>query len=97
MTDDPREIHVEHLLGRRVRDSRGGNIGRIEELCVDTVDGLPCVVEIDVGPGALFERIGAFVHQLPFFSRIPWSPRVRRIRWDEIDLTDQWHPRLHDR
>jgi hypothetical protein len=88
------EIHVEHLLGRRVRDAGGAAIGRIEELCVDVVDGLPVVVEIHVGPGALLERIGAFVHQLPFFSRIPWTPHIRRIPWDEIDLRDPRHPRL---
>jgi sporulation protein YlmC with PRC-barrel domain len=97
MRGQEREIHVEHLLGKRVRDARGKAIGRIQELCVDMVDGLPAVVEIHVGPGALFERVGAFVHQLPFFSLIPWTPTLRRIRWDEIDLSDEWHPRLRDR
>lgn len=87
MTDDPApEIHVERLLGRKVRDARGKVIGRIEELCVDMVDGLPVVVEFHVGPAALFERIGAFVHLLPFFSLIPWTPTLRRIPWNEIDL-----------
>jgi hypothetical protein len=87
-------VHVEHLLGRRVRDADGVVVGRLEELCVEIVNGDPVVTEFHVGPAALLERIGAFVHQLPFFALLPWSRRLRRIRWDEIDLTDPRHPRL---
>jgi hypothetical protein len=90
----PRELHVEHLLGRRVRDANGAVIGRVEELCVEIVDGEPLVTEIHVGAAALLERIGAFVHQLPFVALIPWSPRLHRIRWNEIDWSDPRHPRL---
>ena len=90
----PREVHVEHLLGRRVRDANGAVIGRVEELCVEIVDGDPVVMELHVGPSALLERIGAFVHQLPFVALVPWSRRIHRIRWSEIDLSDPRHPRV---
>lgn len=86
------EVHVERLLGRRVRDANGVVIGRIEELCVEIVDGDPVVTEFHVGSAALFERIGSFVHQLPFFSLIPWKPKLHRIRWNEMDLRDPSHP-----
>lgn len=91
------EVHVERLLGRRVRDANGAVVGRIEEVCVEIVDGEPVVAEFHVGSAALLERIGAFVHELPFFSLIPRLPRLRTIRWDEIDLRDPSYPRLRAR
>jgi sporulation protein YlmC with PRC-barrel domain len=94
MTPAPHEVHVEHLLGRKVRDAQGKVVGRIEELCVEIRDGEPVVVEIHAGPAALLERIGAFVHQLPFFSLIPRKAQLRRIPWNEIDLRDEWRPCL---
>jgi hypothetical protein len=38
-----REVHLELLLGRRVRDSRGRAAGRIEEVRADRED-LDCIV-----------------------------------------------------
>lgn len=91
---EPNEVHVEHLLGRRIRDVHGVVVGRIEELCVDDVDGQPCIVEIHAGPAALLERMGAFIHQLPFFALLPYSPALYRIPWSVLDLRDQRHPRV---
>lgn len=86
----PREIHLELLLGRKVRDSRGRPAGRIEEVAADRQD-LDCVVrEFHLGPHALLERLS-----LPLM-RIVRGPRhgIRRVPWDRLDLSDPAQPRL---
>jgi len=88
------EAHVEHLLGRRVRDANGKVLGRIEELCAEMVGGELVVVEYRVGPAALLDRIGAWVLLLPFFKLLPLKPTAHRIPWQRIDLSDPNHPRL---
>jgi hypothetical protein len=87
------DVHVEHLLGRRVRDADGRLLGRLEEFLVEMVDGEPCVTEFHVGGAAVVERIAAFTMQLPFFRLIPFSRRGYRIAWNDIDLSDSRHPR----
>ena len=88
------EAHVEHLLGRRVVDIDGRSVGRLEELRAEIVDGDLAVTEFHIGAGALLERIGAFVKQLPFFRYIPFSRRMYRVRWPDFDLSDPLRPRV---
>jgi hypothetical protein len=86
----PREVHLELLLGRRVRDSRGRAAGRIEEVLADRED-LECVVrEFHLGPHALVERLSLPLVRL-FRGR---SHGLRPVSWDRLDLTDPAHPRL---
>ena len=89
-----REAHVEHLLGRRVRDAHGKLLGRIEELRAEVIDGELVVVEYRVGPAALFDRIGAWILLLPFFKLLPLRPTEHRIPWQRMDLGDPHHPRV---
>ncbi len=89
-----RELHVEHLIGRRVHDVDGKSVGRVHELCAEHVDGEWVVTELRFGPAALLERVAGFVIQLPFFSLIPRGPRIRRARWQDVDLSDPSHPKL---
>ena len=86
----PREIHLELLLGRKVRDARGRPAGRIEEVVADRQD-LDCVVrEFHLGPHALLERLS-----LPLMRAVRGrSHRVRRVPWDRLDLSDPAQPRL---
>jgi hypothetical protein len=89
-----REAHVERLLGAQVRDSTGRVLGRIEEMCVEVIDGEHVVTEFHLGRGALVERITGFVRQLPFLSRIPGAREPMRIGWREMDLTDPRRPKI---
>ncbi|MFI5228265.1 MAG: hypothetical protein ACHQWU_04305 [Gemmatimonadales bacterium] len=89
-----REVHVEWVLGRRVRDSNGEVVGRLEELRCETVGGETVVVEVHVGPAALSERLGGFLFQLPFFKLLPSQRWEYRVPWDLIDFADPDHPRL---
>jgi hypothetical protein len=84
-----REIHLELLLGKRVRDISGRAAGRIEEVLADRVD-LDCIVrEFHLGSGALLERLSS-----PILRVLGRRPKGRRVPWDKLDLTDPDHPRL---
>jgi hypothetical protein len=84
------EVHLERLIGRRVRDAGGKPVGRIEDVLAERVD-LECVVqEYHLGPYALLERLSVQVTRiLRGRKREP-----TRVRWDELDLSDVEHPVL---
>jgi hypothetical protein len=88
------EVHVEQLLGKRVRDVDGVLLGRIEELWVEVVDGESVVTEWHLGPAALWERLGGMALRLPFFGVLSQRRKLRRIPWQMMDVTDWRHPRL---
>lgn len=94
MNTPTREVHVELLLGRRVRDADGRVVGRIEELRADFVDGEHVISQYHIGPAALIERIAGFVVQLPVFEWLPMSKWEYRVPWHALDLSDPEHPRL---
>jgi len=91
------EAHVEHLLGRRVLDADGQIVGRLEELRAELIDGELVVTEFHIGAGALLERMGEFVTQLPFLRYIPYSRHMYRVPWQQLDLSDTRHPRTRVR
>jgi hypothetical protein len=91
------EAHVEHLLGRRVLDADGRIVGRLEELRAEAIDGELVVTEFHIGAGALLERMGEFVTQLPFLRYIPFSRRMYRVPWQQFDLSDTRRPRTRVR
>ena len=86
-----RNLHLELLIGRRVCDTDGKTVGRIEE-CKGTIHGKRCYIdEFHVGTGALLERLGISTAQL-----VGWTIERKplRIPWQKLDLTDPEHPRL---
>ncbi|MEP6999870.1 MAG: hypothetical protein ABI969_05295 [bacterium] len=94
MTPDAREVHVERLLGRRVRDENGVVLGRIEEFLVETVDGELAVTEFHIGTAALLERTGAIFLQLPLIGALRGTATEYRIAWKLTDLSDPRRPRV---
>lgn len=91
------EAHIEHLLGRRVVDVDGQAVGRLEEFHAEVVDGDLVVTEFHIGAGALLERVGEFVTQLPFLRYIPFSRHMYRVPWEQLDLSDTLRPRVRVR
>jgi sporulation protein YlmC with PRC-barrel domain len=97
MTALAREVHVEQLLGRRVRDRDGRVVGRIEEFAAEeTANGI-ALTEIHVGPAAMIERIARFVRELPLIGLLPFPYWEYRIPWRLVDLSDVRAPRLRCR
>jgi sporulation protein YlmC with PRC-barrel domain len=91
------EVHVEKLLGKRVRDADGRVIGRLEEFHVEREQGEDVVTEFLIGPAALWQRIGGFVTQLPYFRFIPLRRREYCVSWKLMDLSDPEAPRVRAR
>jgi sporulation protein YlmC with PRC-barrel domain len=88
------EVHVEELLGRRVRDADGRLVGRLEEFHVEPQDGEHVVTEFLIGPAALLTRIAGFLIQLPYFKFIPFPKREYCVPWKLMDLSDPRSPRV---
>ena len=94
MTAKSHEVHVEKLLGRRVRDTTGRVVGRIEEIHTDDKG---VVSEFLLGPTALWERLGQSTLELPFVRLLGIQRSNHRVPWNELDLTDPDRPRMSTR
>ena len=83
-------IHVDLLVGRRVRDANGKVIGRIEAIRARRHGPDYLVEEYHLGPAAWLEKLGiSTARMIGFRSREP-----KRIPWQQLDLSDPEHPRL---
>jgi hypothetical protein len=91
-----RNINIELLLDREVKDASGRRAGRIEEIRARR-EGEAMVVEAyHVGPSALLERLAAPVFRLAPFRALGLHKHAhgRRVRWDQLDLSDPERPVL---
>jgi hypothetical protein len=84
------ELHLEDLLGRRVRDRDGRVVGRLEEFRARREGEHWVVTEYDIGPTALLERLAAR------HLGITWPGRVHgyRATWEQLALDDPKAPTL---
>jgi sporulation protein YlmC with PRC-barrel domain len=89
-----REARVEELLGKKLCDSDGHKVGRIEELIAELRGTDLVVVEVHLGRGALLERLGELSTLVPLFGGLQRRLERRiRVPWHQLDLTDPDHPR----
>jgi hypothetical protein len=93
-----KQIRIERLLGRRVRDSAGRSAGRIEDFRALFRNGDCVVEEYLLGTSGLFQRlsIAGFAMSLLRFlgARTQW---LCRVPWDMMDLSNPQKPRLRCR
>lgn len=94
MRESVRELHVERLLGKKVRDQDGDVVGRIEEIRADAVNGETVVTEFDLGPAAVLERLGGYALHVPLVRLLPLQRHGYRVPWSALDLTNPDRPRL---
>jgi len=89
-----KEVHVEHLLGRRVVDSEGRSVGRIHEIVAERGHSACSVESFHVGKRALVERLANWAVPARF-GRVIQSRLTRpfSIPWEQLDLSDPAHPR----
>ena len=91
------QVHLELLVGRRVHDSSGRRLGRIEEVRAQQRGEDWVITEYLLGGGAMLERLSAlhlghaFLRLLGAYSGAP----EYAVRWDQMDLSDPEHPKLH--
>lgn len=89
-----RELHVESLLGTRLRDESGTSLGRIEEIVVEVRGTDWVIVELHVGPGAMLERVAELTTLVPAFGFLRRRLAKRyRVPWDQVNVSDSARPR----
>lgn len=85
------KLHLHDLVGRPVRDVDGKRVGRIESVHAE-IHGEECVVtEWELGPAALFARLGITAGRL---IGIPRRAEPIRVPWDRIDVRNPKDVRL---
>lgn len=89
------EINAELLIGRKVCDTNGEKVGRIEEFRV-TSEEKACLVEgYLVGTSALIDRLSAWTLIRPIHKSLRGRMfSVYEVPWEQMDLSDPEHPRL---
>jgi hypothetical protein len=91
-----RELRVEDLIGKVVRNDFGRAVARIEDLRVEPDGEDYLVTEFLLGPLERLSRLLAFAGQLPTFRALGLGRRsqLRPIHWQWLDLSDPERPRL---
>ena len=84
-------VEVQQLLGKRVRDEAGRVAGRIESIRAEKIGPRCLVHEYLLGTGAFLTRLGIHTSFLFGFNPVP---RLLRVPWRQLDLTDPSHPRI---
>ena len=90
------ELSVELLLGTKVRDVDGADVGRIEEIRVERGDKECLVESYLIGTSAVIDRLSAWTLVRPIKSFLGGRKlyNLYQIPWQDMDLSDPHHPRL---
>ena len=89
-----REIRIEQLRGRTVRDADGRALGPVEELRVAEHDGEAFVVAYCVGAYGLFQRLAGTAMRSALLRVFGRAQKAYLIPVDRMDLSDPSRPRL---
>lgn len=90
------ELNAELLIGRKVCDVDGEEVGRIEEFEIER-DGKACLLDAyRIGASAVIDRLSAWslIRPIGKFLRARRIFIVYRVPWQEMDLSDPDHPKL---
>jgi sporulation protein YlmC with PRC-barrel domain len=90
------DIKVELLVGTKVRDADGENVGRIEEIRVERQEKALLVESYLIGASALIERLSArtLVRPIRRFLRLRHIYSVYEVPWQDMNLDDPKRPVL---
>jgi len=90
------DIKVELLVGTKVRDLDGTNVGRIEEIRVERQEKALLVEAFLIGASGLIERLSArtLVRPIRRLLRTRHIYSVYEVPWQDMDLTDPKRPLL---
>jgi sporulation protein YlmC with PRC-barrel domain len=90
------EVNVELLIGTKVRDAEGQNVGRIEEFRVDRDDNSCAVESYLIGAAGLISRLSAWTLVRPIARALHARKlyNLYDVPWQDIDLSDPKRPKL---
>ena len=90
------EVNVELLIGTKVRDADGNDVGRIEEFRVERADD-SCIVESYlIGAAGLISRLSAWTLVRPIARALHARKLyyLYDVPWKDMDLSDPKRPKL---
>ena len=89
-------LRLERLMGRRLVDAQGHAVGCIEDVVAEPVGDEYLVTHVVVTSAKRLGQLLGFMHQIPTLRALGLGrrPRVRRIPWTWLDLSDPDRPRL---
>jgi sporulation protein YlmC with PRC-barrel domain len=89
-------LRLERLLGRRLLDAFGHEVGCIEDVVAEPAGDEYLVTHVVVTSSNRLARLMGFAHQIPTLRAFGLGrrPRIRRIPWTWLDLSDPSCPRL---
>jgi hypothetical protein len=89
-------LRLERLLGCRLVDAFGREVGSIEDVVAEPAGDEYLVTHVVVTASNHLARLMGFAHQIPTLRALGLGrrPRIRRIPWTWLDLSDPMHPRL---
>lgn len=90
------DVNVELLVGTRVRDADGNDVGRIEEIRVHRADKSCTVESYLIGASALIERLSAWTLVRPIARALHARKLyyLYDVHWKDMDLSDPKRPKL---
>ncbi len=90
------DIKVQLLVGTKVRDLDGKNVGRIEEIRVERQGKALLVEAYLIGVSGLIDRLSArtLVRPIQRLLRSRHIYSVYEVPWQEMDVTDPKRPVL---
>lgn len=90
------ELSVELLLGTKVCDVDGLDVGRIEEFRVQRGENACLVEAYLIGASALIERLSAWTLARPIMAFLGTRElyTLYEVPWEDMDLSDPDHPHL---
>lgn len=92
-----RELRVDRLTGRMVRDPAGERVGRIRELVAEVArpgSGDYVVREFHLSTGGLVEALGGTQLARVLAERLGRRSNRIVVGWRDLDLSDPERPRL---
>jgi sporulation protein YlmC with PRC-barrel domain len=91
-----KELHVFEFMGRRVVDSEGKPVGRIEEIEAERGDEVCLIKNYLVEHRGILDRISTWALAVPMQKMLSASESSKpyRVPWDKMDLSDPEHPRI---
>jgi hypothetical protein len=93
-----RQIRLDELKGRVVRDAAGRSLGRLFEVRGEERDGELLIVEYSIAPVGWFARAGFLLRVFAgrditsVFAGRDITSRTRTVPWDQLDVSDPAHP-----
>jgi hypothetical protein len=84
-----RQIRLDDLMGRVVRDASGRSVGRVFDVVGEEQGGEVLVTEYHLGPYAWLERLGFSARR---FAGLDTTRHVKKLAWNELDISDPDHP-----